>query len=67
VTCVYLCRSSSPDTKSHLIFRFSDPREAEILVRCCRMWSPVDTELVEPQGVELAERIIRVGMGAQLR
>jgi hypothetical protein len=58
-----LPRSADPGTKSHLIYRFVDPREAEILVRCCRSWSPLDPELVEPQGVELAERIIKVHRG----
>jgi hypothetical protein len=32
-------RNAPRDTKSKLIYKFTDPREVEIMVRCCRHWT----------------------------
>jgi hypothetical protein len=47
------------DVKPKRIHKFRDPREVEIASRCCRKW--IDDEALCPDGVRLAERIIKAG------
>src|SRR5690349_11737610 len=45
--------------KAKHIYEFQDPREVEMVGRCCRAWLDMDT--LEPDGVAVAERVIRAG------
>lgn len=42
----------------------ADPREVEMVSRCCRVW--VDMDTVDPDAAAMAERVLHAGM-QQLR
>ncbi|KAJ9531082.1 hypothetical protein QJQ45_000885 [Haematococcus lacustris] len=53
-------KEAPPGTRAKFIYRFRDPREVEIVARCCRKW--VDEDTLDKESVELAEKVLRAGM-----
>lgn len=57
-----LCRDAPAGTKAAHIYKFTDAREVEITARCCRLWLPEDDEVVDPDAVRMAEKVMKAGM-----
>ena len=52
--------AAKPGMKTKFIYKFSDPREVEIVSRCCRKWDDEDT--LDPEAVKLGDIVIRAGI-----
>mmetsp|Transcript_29309 Transcript_29309/g.64857 ORF Transcript_29309/g.64857 Transcript_29309/m.64857 type:complete len:2212 (+) Transcript_29309:218-6853(+) len=60
VVLVNRFRNAAPGTRPKHIFRFSDPRQVEIVARCCRKW--IDEDTLSEDAVLLAEQVMKAGM-----
>ena len=59
-TLVNRFSTAKPGTKTKFIYKFTDPREVEIVSRCCRKWNDEDT--LDPEAVKLGDIVIRAGI-----
>ena len=50
-----LCREASSEARSQDVHVLTDPREVEILSRCCRVW--YDMETLDKDAVKLAAKV----------
>ena len=49
------CRAAASDAKPLDVYILTDPREVEILSRCCRVW--YDMETLDKDAVKLAAKV----------
>ncbi|KAG2430819.1 hypothetical protein HXX76_009795 [Chlamydomonas incerta] len=60
VTTINSFKNAELGTKPKYIFRFTDAREVELVLRHCRQWLDEDTP--EPDAVALGETVVKAGM-----
>ncbi|GFH06384.1 uncharacterized protein HaLaN_01005 [Haematococcus lacustris] len=53
-------RRAGPDDKLTQVYRFTDPRQVEIVARCVRKW--VDEDTLQPEATKTAEVVIKAGV-----
>jgi hypothetical protein len=53
---------AAPGTKTKHIYKFGDPREVEVVSRCCRKWTDAHREVLDRGAVRDGELILRAGL-----